>query len=224
MAFLHIFSFSGFVSYDSLPSADAAISSMNGFQIGSKRLKVQHKRTGYDEDSSGPSSYGMNSNHQNGGGNMGMMNRNNSDRMQGGGPQGQGQGQGQGQRRPHVYMQQQNQRDNYMSNDQSAVDNNGNGNRFQMSPYGQMQQMTQVAYMPVQVSVNSPEQQQNSNQMLQQQQHHQQQQQLQQQQQQQHSQSGPQHRSMQQQQQQQQQTHPNYFLENVVEDDVKYRS
>ena len=217
MAFLHIFSFSGFVSYDSLPSADAAISSMNGFQIGSKRLKVQHKRTGYDEDSSGPSSYGMNSNHQNGGGNMGMMNRNNSDRMQGGGPQGQGQGQGQ--RRPQVYMQQQNQRDNYMSNDQSAVDNNGNGNRFQMSPYGQMQQMTQVAYMPVQVSVNSPEQQQNSNQMQQQQQHHQQQQQ--QQQQQQHSQSGPQHRSM---QQQQQQTHPNYFLENVVEDDVKYRS
>jgi RNA recognition motif-containing protein len=34
------------VSYDTLASADAAIESMNGFQIGSKRLKVQHKRVG----------------------------------------------------------------------------------------------------------------------------------------------------------------------------------
>ncbi|TYZ61776.1 hypothetical protein PybrP1_010004 [[Pythium] brassicae (nom. inval.)] len=34
----------GFVSYDSADAADAAITSMNGFQIGSKRLKVQHKR------------------------------------------------------------------------------------------------------------------------------------------------------------------------------------
>ncbi|RHY27973.1 hypothetical protein DYB32_006382 [Aphanomyces invadans] len=34
----------GFVSYDSAQAADAAIASMNGFQIGSKRLKVQHKR------------------------------------------------------------------------------------------------------------------------------------------------------------------------------------
>lgn len=34
----------GFVSYDSAEAADAAIASMNGFQIGSKRLKVQHKR------------------------------------------------------------------------------------------------------------------------------------------------------------------------------------
>ncbi len=34
----------GFVSYDSVQAADAAIASMNGFQIGSKRLKVQHKR------------------------------------------------------------------------------------------------------------------------------------------------------------------------------------
>ncbi|RLN93605.1 hypothetical protein BBJ28_00022169 [Nothophytophthora sp. Chile5] len=34
----------GFVSYDSADAADAAIASMNGFQIGSKRLKVQHKR------------------------------------------------------------------------------------------------------------------------------------------------------------------------------------
>lgn len=34
----------GFVSYDSFESANSAIESMNGFQIGSKRLKVQHKR------------------------------------------------------------------------------------------------------------------------------------------------------------------------------------
>lgn len=35
---------SGFVSYDSFDSANFAIEAMNGFQIGSKRLKVQHKR------------------------------------------------------------------------------------------------------------------------------------------------------------------------------------
>lgn len=34
----------GFVSYDSILSAEQAIEQMNGFQIGSKRLKVQHKR------------------------------------------------------------------------------------------------------------------------------------------------------------------------------------
>lgn len=34
----------GFVSYDSFDSANFAIEAMNGFQIGSKRLKVQHKR------------------------------------------------------------------------------------------------------------------------------------------------------------------------------------
>jgi len=34
----------GFVSYDSVISAELAIENMNGFQIGSKRLKVQHKR------------------------------------------------------------------------------------------------------------------------------------------------------------------------------------
>ncbi len=34
----------GFVSYDSSVAADAAIKAMNGFQIGTKRLKVQHKR------------------------------------------------------------------------------------------------------------------------------------------------------------------------------------
>ena len=38
------------MSYDTVSSADTAISSMNGFQIGSKRLKVQHKRTGMDDD------------------------------------------------------------------------------------------------------------------------------------------------------------------------------
>lgn len=36
------------MSYDSVESADASIASMNGFQIGSKRLKVQHKKTGDD--------------------------------------------------------------------------------------------------------------------------------------------------------------------------------
>lgn len=35
---------SGFVSYDSVISAESAIEQMNGFQIGNKRLKVQHKR------------------------------------------------------------------------------------------------------------------------------------------------------------------------------------
>jgi len=45
----------GFVSFDSIESADAAIQSMNGFQIGSKRLKVQHKRTGDDGMMGNPS-------------------------------------------------------------------------------------------------------------------------------------------------------------------------
>ncbi|KAF0699986.1 Aste57867_9466 [Aphanomyces stellatus] len=40
----------GFVSYDSAQAADAAIASMNGFQIGSKRLKVQHKRVHHRDD------------------------------------------------------------------------------------------------------------------------------------------------------------------------------
>jgi RNA recognition motif-containing protein len=35
----------GFVSYDSRNGAEAAIACMNGFQIGKKRLTVQHKRT-----------------------------------------------------------------------------------------------------------------------------------------------------------------------------------
>jgi RNA recognition motif-containing protein len=34
----------GFVSYDSVIAAEQAIEQMNGFQIGNKRLKVQHKR------------------------------------------------------------------------------------------------------------------------------------------------------------------------------------
>jgi hypothetical protein len=42
-----LYNTTGFVSYDNLSSADAAIGAMNGFQIGSKRLKVQHKRTGH---------------------------------------------------------------------------------------------------------------------------------------------------------------------------------
>lgn len=37
----------GFVSYDSVISAELAIEQMNGFQIGSKRLKVQHKRVNH---------------------------------------------------------------------------------------------------------------------------------------------------------------------------------
>ena len=38
------FYFPGFVSYDSVISAESAIEQRNGFQIGNKRLKVQHKR------------------------------------------------------------------------------------------------------------------------------------------------------------------------------------
>jgi len=41
----------GFVSFDNVTSAQAAIQSMNGFQIGMKRLKVQLKRP---KDSSRP--------------------------------------------------------------------------------------------------------------------------------------------------------------------------
>jgi RNA recognition motif-containing protein len=40
----HVLDYEGFVSYDSVPSAVQAIEQMNGFQIGNKRLKVQHKR------------------------------------------------------------------------------------------------------------------------------------------------------------------------------------
>ena len=39
----------GFVSYDKLKSASAAIETMHGFQIGSKRLKVQHKKVIEDD-------------------------------------------------------------------------------------------------------------------------------------------------------------------------------
>jgi len=35
----------GFVSYDNSLSAQAAIQAMNGFQVGTKRLKVQLKRS-----------------------------------------------------------------------------------------------------------------------------------------------------------------------------------
>eukprot|EP00559_Dactyliosolen_fragilissimus_P004845 CAMPEP_0184865846 /NCGR_PEP_ID=MMETSP0580-20130426/19396_1 /TAXON_ID=1118495 /ORGANISM="Dactyliosolen fragilissimus" /LENGTH=581 /DNA_ID=CAMNT_0027365215 /DNA_START=281 /DNA_END=2026 /DNA_ORIENTATION=- len=37
----------GFVSYDSVVAAENAIEQMNGFQIGNKRLKVQHKRVNF---------------------------------------------------------------------------------------------------------------------------------------------------------------------------------
>ena len=54
----------GFVSYDILESANSAIESMNGFQIGSKRLKVQHKKiVGTDDQESYP--YGGGSNDHN---------------------------------------------------------------------------------------------------------------------------------------------------------------
>jgi RNA recognition motif-containing protein len=46
----------GFVSYDSVMSAEAAIEQMNGFQIGNKRLKVQHKRVHGHNDPTMPQS------------------------------------------------------------------------------------------------------------------------------------------------------------------------
>ena len=129
---LLLFLLLGFVSYDSVTSADAAIGSMNGFQIGSKRLKVQHKRTGYDEEPT--PQYGMGLN-QHGGGGMGMGRMG---RMQGGGLVGPNRALG--------YMQQ-GGRDAYMT-DQSMGD--GGGGRFQMTNYGPMQNMSQLTYMPVQ--------------------------------------------------------------------------
>ena len=131
----HLFFFLGFVSYDSVTSADAAIGSMNGFQIGSKRLKVQHKRTGYDEEPAPQYGMGLNQHGGGGGGGMGMGRMG---RMQGGGPVGPNRSLG--------YMQQ-GGRDAYMS-DQSMGD--GGGGRFQMTNYGPMQNMSQLAYMPVQ--------------------------------------------------------------------------
>jgi CUG-BP- and ETR3-like factor len=43
----------GFVSYDSVIAAESAIEQMNGFQIGNKRLKVQHKRVHGNEAGGG---------------------------------------------------------------------------------------------------------------------------------------------------------------------------
>ena len=40
---------SGFVSYNHPNQAEVAIGKMNGFQIGSKRLKVQHKKADHGE-------------------------------------------------------------------------------------------------------------------------------------------------------------------------------
>lgn len=39
----------GFVSYNHPSQAEVAIGKMNGFQIGSKRLKVQHKKADHGE-------------------------------------------------------------------------------------------------------------------------------------------------------------------------------
>jgi len=39
----------GFVSYDSAEAAESAIAEMNGYQIGPKRLKVQHKRVRHQQ-------------------------------------------------------------------------------------------------------------------------------------------------------------------------------
>lgn len=51
------------MSYNQPAHAEAAIAQMNGFQIGSKRLKVQHKRRGQttedpDDRGDGASGYG----------------------------------------------------------------------------------------------------------------------------------------------------------------------
>lgn len=46
----------GFVSYDSVIAAEQAIEQMNGFQIGNKRLKVQHKRVHGSHGGGGSSS------------------------------------------------------------------------------------------------------------------------------------------------------------------------
>lgn len=43
-----VFFYAGFVSYDQVLAAQQAIEQMNGFQIGNKRLKVQHKRINVD--------------------------------------------------------------------------------------------------------------------------------------------------------------------------------
>jgi RNA recognition motif-containing protein len=55
----------GFVSYDSVIAATQAIEQMNGFQIGNKRLKVQHKRvhggSSPQLESNSPTSSGNNS-------------------------------------------------------------------------------------------------------------------------------------------------------------------
>lgn len=46
--------FLGFVSYDNSAAADAAITGMNGFQVGKKRLKVQHKKDKLMSDDKSP--------------------------------------------------------------------------------------------------------------------------------------------------------------------------
>jgi CUG-BP- and ETR3-like factor len=49
----------GFVSYDSIISAEQAIELMNGFQIGNKRLKVQHKRVHHGQPQGGAQGFPM---------------------------------------------------------------------------------------------------------------------------------------------------------------------
>ena len=41
----------GFVSFDNRVSAENAINAMNGYQIGRKRLKVQHKKERHETSS-----------------------------------------------------------------------------------------------------------------------------------------------------------------------------
>lgn len=50
----------GFVSYDTPESAAVAIQKLNGFQLGNKRLKVQHKQIRREE--AAPADYGFNAN------------------------------------------------------------------------------------------------------------------------------------------------------------------
>lgn len=56
----------GFVSYDNAASAEAAIKGMNGFQVGRKRLKVQHKKEKNQNPMFGEASGHVDSNNGNG--------------------------------------------------------------------------------------------------------------------------------------------------------------
>jgi hypothetical protein len=113
---------------------------MNGFQIGSKRLKVQHKRTGYDDDFS--NMYSM------GGGGLGMMgNRNNGERMQGQGAGG------------SSYNKQDHHQDHQQ--DHQYQDQNYSQNRSQTKPPQYQDHQYQDQYM--QQQQQQQQQQQRSN-------------------------------------------------------------